>query len=999
MTTIFVEYLNYHDNYVEKYGKKTIVLMQVGSFYECYSVQNKKESLGPNLSQISEILNIVYTRKDKSIDEITKHNPYMLGFPLVASTKFINMLVDNGYTVITVDQTTPPPKPKREVTNIYSPGTYIEGNQKPDNNNIVCLYIEEEEQKNTKSLLCIGMCSIDLTTGKVIINEAYSSSTDDKLALDEGVRFINNMNPKEIIIYYINKNNLSQNKENFIKSYLELDNKYYHFKTNIDNKYYKLNYQNEFLKKIYNIKSQISPLEYFDLNKTIYATMSLIILLDFSYDHNDKIIFNLERPEFYSNSKYLILGNNAISQLNIINNTSIGDVSSDFSSSKFKSVFDVVNNTNTPMGRRLLKERLIYPLIDKNELNKEYNYIDFLQKSDIYLNIENKLKGIPDLERLERKISLNLIQPYELYDYICSFILTSQIIEILNSNNLNDISKSFDLDMTKLANLIKKLTDIFNLDELRKQNLSDINRNFFNNNIYTEIDNLINDLNISNTFMDKLCIELSKYIDTKKNQDNVKIIVKNNERDGYYLSLTKLRCDELEKKLKNINEIKISNNLKIETKKLIFKHNNNSSKIFFPDLEKKSDEIIILKNKLNKLVREKYTDVLKNIYSENRLFLRKISNFISYIDLLKSNAKTAILYNYTKPIIEDNNNNSYVSCKNLRHPIIERIIQYEYVPHNFNIGLDELKGMLIFGINSAGKSSLMKSAGISIILAQAGMYVPASEYKFFPYKALFARITGNDNLFKGLSSFALEMVELNAILKRSNNSTLVIGDEVCRGTEHISGNAIVATTIINLSKTNASFIFATHLHELVNLEKIKSLHNVKPFHLSISYDQNKDEIIYDRLLKEGSGDNIYGITVARHIIHDKDFIDMALSIKNELLETHDTLISGKTSRYNSKLLVYECEICGIKEEKNKNNLNFLETHHINFQKYFDKNNNNQNKKHIKKNDLSNLVVLCNICHDKLHSDEIDITGTTMSSKGRKVVIKNKEKKTKIKKEV
>ena len=207
MSNILDEYLLFHDTYTNKYGKKTLILMQVGSFYECYGIIKSKDDSwkGPNLIQISEILNIVCTRKDKSVSEISEKNPYMLGFPLVATNKFINILMENGYTIIMVDQVTPPPKPKREVTNIYSPGTYIEGQQKPDTNYIVSIYLEEESQKNTKSLLCSGMSAVDLTTGKVIINEVHSNSQDDKIALDETIRFISSLNPKELIIFHKSK--------------------------------------------------------------------------------------------------------------------------------------------------------------------------------------------------------------------------------------------------------------------------------------------------------------------------------------------------------------------------------------------------------------------------------------------------------------------------------------------------------------------------------------------------------------------------------------------------------------------------------------------------------------------------------------------------------------------------------------------------------------------------------------------------------------------------
>ncbi len=462
MSNILDEYLLYHDMYTNKYGKRTLVLMQVGSFYECYGIiKNKNDTWkGPNLINISEILNIVCTRKDKNINEISEKNPYMLGFPIVAVAKFVNILMDNGFTVIIIDQVTPPPKPKREVTNIFSPGTYIEGHQKPDTNYIVCIYLEEEVQKATKSLLCSGMSAVDLTTGKVIINEVHSNSQDDKIALDETIRFISSLNPKELIIYHKSKNNKIYSEE-FIKSYLELDNKYIHYKNVLDPKYYKINYQNEFLKKIYKNTGQLTPLEYLDLDKFIYATLSLILLLDFSYDHNDKIIFNLELPEYYSNTKHLILGNNAIFQLNIISSDTY-----EYNNNKFKSLFDVVNNTSTAMGRRLLKDRLMYPLINKDEIEMEYTYTEKIIENDLYLEIEKYLREISDLERLERKISLGIIQPYEFYEFIFSIQQAIQIIKKLNSKKNNIFEKLVlnNKQNSKITLFINECEKLFKFD-------------------------------------------------------------------------------------------------------------------------------------------------------------------------------------------------------------------------------------------------------------------------------------------------------------------------------------------------------------------------------------------------------------------------------------------------------------------------------------------------------------------------------------------------------
>ena len=278
----------------------------------------------------------------------------------------------------------------------------------------------------------------------------------------------------------------------------------------------------------------------------------------------------------------------------------------------------------------------------------------------------------------------------------------------------------------------------------------------------------------------------------------------------------------------------------------------------------------------------------------------------------------------------------------------------------------------------------MKAVGLTVIMAQCGMFVPAKSFELSPYSSIYTRITGNDNLFKGLSSFSLEMVELNSIIKRADNMSLIIGDEVCRGTEHISGNAIVASTVVSLSESKSSFIFATHLHELIHLECIKKLNNVKAFHLSVDFDPKTDSLIYDRKLKEGSGDKVYGILVAKYIIQNKNFMDLTVKIKNELTNNFDTMISGKTSRYNSNLYVYKCELCS------KNNVRGdklpLETHHINFQKDY-KNNitDKEDKEHIIKNSLANLIVICDDCHNKIHSGEVKVEQKIITSKGKKLI--------------
>jgi DNA mismatch repair protein MutS len=964
--TIIYEYLDYHKKYEAKYGKdRTLVLEQVGSFYECYATINE----GPNLQQISQILNIVLTRKNKNINEISKKNPYMIGFPTIASVKHINTLIENNYTVIVVDQDKNEKNTTRTMSNIISPGTCLDLHVKQDNNYVISLLIEEELQKNKKYIMGIGMSAFDLGTGKIFINEALSIENDEKYALDEASRFINSISPKEIIIIF-KKKQCGMTKEQII-SYLELNDKLVHYKEEIDKKYYKINYQAEYLSKIYNT-GIVSPHEYLNLETYMYCHVSLVYLLDFAYDHNNKSLKDIPIPEIYFDNKNLVLGNNAVRQLNLIE----PEINS--GPSKFKSLYDIVNNASTAMGRRLIRERLISPLISHEELNKIYDNIEEIQKT--YKDYESKLNTIIDIERMNRKMGLSLLHPYELHDIYLTYESILSILEINKKNKkLHNLMPSKE-HIKNIKLLIEEIKNNFKLDELKKYQRNDISGFIFNKNIHKEIDILEDYLDSGHSFMNKLSEILSKII-----QDNKEIKINKNDLDGYYLSLSKKKAKLLKEKLEKEKTIKVDDH-EISVNKFEFSEKKSSTKIIFTELKNKSKEVDKYKDDLIKLNSKYFQDFVINIYNKYKDSMTIMKNYIATIDYLKSNAKTAELYNYSRPKLIFNDKYSYIKCTNLRHPIIERIIDYEYVPYDIELGTDKLKGILAYGLNGSGKTAIMKAIGLCVIMAQSGMFVPAEECEMSPYRQFYTRISGNDNLFKGLSSYAVEMVELNAIIKRANAFTLVIGDEICRGTEHISGNAIVASSILKLSKMKASFIFATHLHELVNMQRIKELNNVKAFHLSVSYDAVTDTLIYDRKLKEGSGEPIYGITVAKYIIQDKDFIEDAISIKNELLDQHNSMISGKTSKYNSQVFIYECQICHTKDTTGF--IGPLQTHHINFQKDCEKGF-VKNKKHIKKNDKANLIVLCEECHNKLHNEDLEISGYVMTSKGKKVITNKK----------
>ena len=348
--------------------------------------------------------------------------------------------------------------------------------------------------------------------------------------------------------------------------------------------------------------------------------------------------------------------------------------------------------------------------------------------------------------------------------------------------------------------------------------------------------------------------------------------------------------------------------------------------------------------------------------------VKRLTHLISNIDVWSTCAKNAVQFHYTQPIVQEGV--SSLEATAVRHPLIE-IYQKEvgYVPND--ITLSGNHSILLHGINAIGKSSLMKSIGLMIILAQAGMYVPANSLRYVPYDHIYTRIPGGDNLFKGQSTFVAVISDVRTIMTHANERSLVIGDELCSGTESISAISIVSAGIITLSQKKTSFIFATHLHEVSQLDQIKALSNVHIYHMSVHYDETHNLLIYDRILKKGSGESLYGLEVCKSLSLPLEFIHLAQSIRQSYLKLE--LIQDKRSRYSSHIIVDVCSVCKAPAK---------EVHHIQEQKYSDS---HGFIGHLHKNHPSNLLTLCESCHDQIHSNSIELKYQS-TNQGTKLII-------------
>jgi DNA mismatch repair protein MutS len=348
---------------------------------------------------------------------------------------------------------------------------------------------------------------------------------------------------------------------------------------------------------------------------------------------------------------------------------------------------------------------------------------------------------------------------------------------------------------------------------------------------------------------------------------------------------------------------------------------------------------------------------------------KPIEEWIASTDIIITHASIVEKYGLVRPEIQitDDSQPSEVSIKALRHPLIEaQKTRVKYVTHDIHIG-GTTSGILLYGINASGKSSLMKAIGIAVILAQCGLFVPAVSMSLRPFKTIATRILNHDNIAQGMSSFTVEMSELRGILRIADHRTLVLGDEVCAGTESVSGTAIVAATLDHLLTKQSRFMFATHLHDLLKCDDIIQNPSLKVFHLHVEYDAVSDTLIYNRSLMPGNGKTYYGLEVAKALHIPIGILEKAYSIRAKLLGE-----GSSTSHWNSNQILESCEIC-------KNGIHSkLEVHHIKPRKDAT---NKRNEDGTALNNLRNLITVCQECHDKHHAGEIEIKEAEQTSKG------------------
>ncbi|MCW8821902.1 MAG: DNA mismatch repair protein, partial [Sulfurovum sp.] len=292
-------YFDLQLHFEEKYGKDALVLMEIGTFFEVYEVNNDAKKVG-KAKEIAELLNIQLTRKSKAILENSISNPLLAGVPAVSLDRYLSRLISTKkYTIIVVKQKGEMPNIKRYVSNIISPGTNFEYLSEPGENNIVSLLIDENA-----GIFSVGYSAIDVSTGKTICNEIHSTRDDKTYALDEVFNLLQTYTTSEVIITLDSK----EIDKAWIVHYLELESLHY----SVNTKRFKIQFQNELFTRVFNINSFLSSIEFLDLERHPYTTESLAVLIDFIIEHDESIIEKMNKPQFLGNNRYMYIGNNAM---------------------------------------------------------------------------------------------------------------------------------------------------------------------------------------------------------------------------------------------------------------------------------------------------------------------------------------------------------------------------------------------------------------------------------------------------------------------------------------------------------------------------------------------------------------------------------------------------------------------------------------------------------------------------------------------------------------
>ena len=772
---------------------------------------------------VSRELEITLTGKDCGLE---KRAP-MAGVPFHAAENYIAKLVAKGYKVAICEQLEDPKTTKgmvkRGVIKVVTPGTVVESNmlEERKNNYIMSIY---------KVGIYFGIAISDISTGEFYASKIRETN-NFALLLDEISRFT----PSEIIVNEMmneSKAEIASIKTRFPDTYIN----------KCEESYFSENIQS--VKDKFTLKD-INSNEIENLQDNILEICAINALVSYIENTQMTDLSHINTITIYHVLKYMALDINARRNLEITEKLR--------DKSKKGTLLWVLDKTSTSMGGRLLRRWLNDPLIDENEINKRLNSVEEL-KNNVMLRgdiIEN-LKKIYDIERLAGKMAYGNATPRDMITLKNSLLKlpeTKNILQNVKTNYLKEIYENID-----------ELQDIY---ELIDKSITDDPPMNTKDGGYIKIgfDEEIDKLKLATTDGKSWLMKLEKEEKEKTGIKSLKVGF--NKVFGYYIEVT--------------NTYK---NLVPET--YIRKQTlTNGERYITEELKNIENQILGAEEKVVKLELEAFKKIREEI-ADNVKRLQKTAEAVSILDVLSSFAQVAEDMNYCKPVI---NKDGIIDIKEGRHPVIEKMLPTgEFIANDTYLDKNENRLSIITGPNMAGKSTYMRQVALITLMAQVGSFVPAQSAVIGVVDKIFTRVGASDDLSMGQSTFMVEMMEVAAILKEATSNSLIILDEIGRGTSTFDGLSIawaVAEYIADINKCGAKTLFATHYHELSELEGM--LEGVKNYRISVK--EYNNSIIFLRKIVRGGTNKSFGIEVAALAGVKESVISRAKEISHNLEES------------------------------------------------------------------------------------------------------------------
>lgn len=975
--TVTEDYFRLAKQYEGEYGERTIVLMQVGSFFEVYGLVDGRADDGSPILSGSQMQAFVQCCDLAIADKhCTLHGkPVMMaGFKDSQLDKYLRKLEDACFTVpVYVQEELVPKQITRRLVHIYSPGTSLATHSSTAthtpqslSNNIVCLWLERlpANAHRAQDMLHVGAAALDICSGELWVLEYDEPFVQGPAPFDDLERFLSIYLPHEAICIH-NLDHLDR-----ALSFLGLADTrvlVHHIDVR-DTQHPNHSKVVRCEKQVYQRASLARYYAHLEKADRVYdewsvypvATQAMVYLLDFVKVHSAGLVTQLHEPRLEQSRVRLFLANHSLKQLHMLPDGSVpGHV-------KHACVAHLLNQCCTPMGKRAFHHQLLHPVFDTAWLRRRYDDVDWCMKQvvgsrEAAQRLLRLLQQVRDLAKAERDLWLRKTKPRDLALVYRSLFAAHQIAELSLFGSMDAewqqreqrVRADCQAWLETLDHYLVR-TSIESLDAV-----SDATDSFFQTGAFPLVDDCQRAMDTAAHNLGKLQQFLHTVIASKEKR--VKSpplpgpdhwLVQRLDTDKFIT--TERRANILLQQWHHFESTAMTLGFCNSPIQLV-KKTASQCILHHPIIQETAQVLTDSRKALMQHMQAAYEEVLQRLEGLHDA-LDRILAYVVEVDVLYAKARVAHEYGYCRPQLIDGADHAYVHAVQLRHCLIERFQRDElYVANDLSLGMAPTQGMLLYGTNAVGKTSLIRALGIAVLLAQAGMFVPCSEMTLSPYRQLFTRISGNDNLFQGLSTFEVEMTELRTILRMADAYSLILGDELCSGTETMSAVSIFVSGLEALHRARSSFIFATHFHEIVNYEEVAP---IAIRHMEVIYQPSTQSLVYQRVLKEGPGNSKYGLEVCKAMRLPASFIDRAYTLRAKY-HPECSVLEHKPSRYNAQKLVGLCESC--------HQAPATETHHVYPQRLANAQGIIVTDHHVfHKDHVGNLRALCEACHLQQH---------------------------------